>query len=133
MFLTFVHFCQKINEPFAASFSFIFVLLKQCWPNKTCTLQWDSISDCRSTRQARWPLDHVHSKLSKKCFSELFLLSKRRRFRRRRCSQKNDQTADDDHRWAHFYNGHCKWYRSYIQITCRLPSKRRRIFVLLHT
>ena len=35
---------------------FIFVLFKQFTEN--CRLQWDSNSDRRYRRQARWPLDH---------------------------------------------------------------------------
>ena len=39
---------------------FYFVLFKRKFYRKNCSLQRDSNSDCRSARQAHWPLDHHH-------------------------------------------------------------------------
>ena len=39
---------------------FYFVLFKRKFYRKNCRLQRDSNSDCRSARQAHWPLDHHH-------------------------------------------------------------------------
>ena len=45
-------------------FLFIFVHFKHKFYRKNCRRQQDSNSDRRSSRQARWPLDHHHGRSS---------------------------------------------------------------------
>ena len=45
------------NRSTPASFC-LFFLFSTTMLQKNCRLQWDSKLDCRSWRQARWPLDH---------------------------------------------------------------------------
>ena len=53
-----MHQTQKRSQE--KNFFFFFVLFKHKLYRKNCRLQWDSNSDRRNKRRARWPLDHHH-------------------------------------------------------------------------
>ena len=80
--------CQSnfLNGPTPASF-WIFSFFSNTILQKNCRLQRDSNSDCRSRKQARWPLDNHQGHISKIPINNKFALNWQ-------CSRLNNQNLE---------------------------------------